>query len=411
MLRKMQRRFIAAAMTAFGTVMAVLVIVINIVNYCQTTSRQDDLAGNLLRHERKAAADPQKPRPPFPDMPGGGPEAEFTTRFFVMYCGADGNIKAVSRDHIASIDEETAREYTEAVLEKGKEKGYYGDYRYHVNREEAGATVLFLNASHALQSIKSLFFLSIVIGIGSILVVFILIIFFSGYAIRPYVKNIERQKRFITDAGHELKTPITSIATSADIAAMEYEGDEWISNIRKQTARLTRLVSDLVALSRLDEEMPFPEKAGFSLSDAAWETAEPFAVLAKANGKRYRQRIEEGLKLYGDREAIQRMISILLDNGIKYSEEGGEISLDIYRRRRKIYIEVFNTCSLPDGSDLNRLFDRFYRLDESRAAHTGGTGIGLSMARAIAEAHGGRIGVESEAGKSICFQVVLTGTI
>lgn len=411
MLKKMQRRFIAAAMTAFGTVMAALVIVINIVNYCQTTSRQDDLAGNLLRHERKAAADPQKPRPPFPDMPGGGPEAEFTTRFFVMYCGADGNIKAVSRDHIASIDEETAREYTEAVLEKGKEKGYYGDYRYHVNREEEGATVLFLNASHALQSIKSLFFLSIAIGMGSILVVFILIIFFSGYAIRPYVKNIERQKRFITDAGHELKTPITSIATSADIAAMEYEGDEWISNIRKQTARLTRLVSDLVALSRLDEEMPFPEKAGFSLSDAAWETAEPFAVLAKANGKKYRQRIEEGLKLYGDREAIQRMISILLDNGIKYSEEGGEVGLDIYRRRRKIYIEVFNTCSLPDGSDLNRLFDRFYRLDESRAAHTGGTGIGLSMARAIAEAHGGRIGVESEAGKNICFQVVLTGTI
>lgn len=410
-MKKMQRRFIAAAMTAFGTVMAALVIVINIVNYCQTTSRQDDLAGNLLRHERKAAADPQKPRPSFPDMPGGGPEAEFTTRFFVMYCGADGNIKAVSRDHIASIDEETAREYTEAVLEKGKEKGYYGDYRYHVNREEEGATVLFLNASHALQSIKSLFFLSIAIGMGSILVVFILIIFFSGYAIRPYVKNIERQKRFITDAGHELKTPITSIATSADIAAMEYEGDEWISNIRKQTARLTRLVSDLVALSRLDEEMPFPEKAGFSLSDAAWETAEPFAVLAKANGKKYRQRIEEGLKLYGDREAIQRMISILLDNGIKYSEEGGEVGLDIYCRRRKIYIEVFNTCSLPDGSDLNRLFDRFYRLDESRAAHTGGTGIGLSMARAIAEAHGGRIGVESEAGKNICFQVVLTGTI
>lgn len=410
-MKKMQRRFIAAAMTAFGTVMAALVIVINIVNYCQTTSRQDDLAGNLLRHERKAAADPQKPRPSFPDMPGGGPEAEFTTRFFVMYCGADGNIKAVSRDHIASIDEETAREYTEAVLEKGKEKGYYGDYRYHVNREEEGATVLFLNASHALQSIKSLFFLSIAIGMGSILVVFILIIFFSGYAIRPYVKNIERQKRFITDAGHEMKTPITSIATSADIAAMEYEGDEWISNIRKQTARLTRLVSDLVALSRLDEEMPFPEKAGFSLSDAAWETAEPFAVLAKANGKKYRQRIEEGLKLYGDREAIQRMISILLDNGIKYSEEGGEVGLDIYRRRRKIYIEVFNTCSLPDGSDLNRLFDRFYRLDESRAAHTGGTGIGLSMARAIAEAHGGRIGVESEAGKNICFQVVLTGTI
>lgn len=410
MLKKMQRRFIAAAMTAFGTVMLVLVLVINLANYYQTTSGQDDLAGNLLRHERRPPADRQAP-PRLADIPGGGPEAEFTTRFFVMYCGTDGEIKVVSRDHIASIDEETAKKYTEAVLEKGKEKGYYKDYRYRVSREEAGMTVLFLNASHALQSIRSLLFLSIAIGIASILVVFILILFFSRYAIRPYAKNIERQKRFITDAGHELKTPITSIATSADIAAMEYEGDEWIANIRKQTARLTRLVSDLVALSRLDEEMPFPEKSEFSISDAAWETAEPFAVLAEAKGKKYSERIEEGLTLYGDRDSIQRMISILLDNGIKYSGEGGEIRLCIYRRRRKICIEVFNTCNLPDISGLDRLFDRFYRLDESRSSHTGGTGIGLSMARAIAEAHGGRIGVESEGGKNICFQVILPGNI
>ena len=243
------------------------------------------------------------------------------------------------------------------------------------------------------------------------MLVFILVVFFSQYAIKPYVKNIERQKRFITDASHELKTPITSIATSADIAAMEYEGDEWISNIRKQTARLARLVNELVALSRLDEEMPFPEKNWFSLSDAAWEAAEPFGVLAKAKGKKYFQEIEEGMALYGDRDSIQQMISILLDNGIKYSGECGEVHLYIYHRRRKIYIEVSNTCDLPDISGLDRLFDRFYRLDASRSSHSGGSGIGLSMARAIAEAHGGRIGVESEGGKSICFQVVLAGTV
>lgn len=130
---------------------------------------------------------------------------------------------------------------------------------------------------------------------------------------------MEQQKRFITDASHELKTPITSIATSADIAAMEHEGDEWIANIQKQTMRLARLVNDLVALSRLDEETPFPEKCGFSLSDAVWEAAEPFAVLAKAEGKRYKQRIEEGLVMYGNRDSIQQMVSILLDNAIKYS--------------------------------------------------------------------------------------------
>ena len=162
-----------------------------------------------------------------------------------------------------------------------------------------------------------------------------------------------------------------------------------------------------MALSRLDEETPLPEKSTFSLSDAAWEAAEPFSVLARAEGKTYIQNIEEKLTLYGDCGTIRQMISLLLDNAVRYSDQGGEIRLDIYRRRGKICIRVFNTCSLPEGSDLDRLFDRFYRLDESRASHTGGTGIGLSMAQAIAEAHGGRIGVRSEDGRSILFTVVL----
>ena len=104
---------------------------------------------------------------------------------------------------------------------------------------------------------------------------------------------------------------------------------------------------------------------------------------------------------------MQQMLSILLDNAVKYSDRGGEIRLDIYRRKKKIYIEVFNTCDLPDVSELERVFDRFYRLDESRSAVSGGTGIGLSMAQAIAENHGGRIEVKSQSGKTIRFRAVL----
>ena len=163
----------------------------------------------------------------------------------------------------------------------------------------------------------------------------------------------------------------------------------------------------MVALSRLDEDTPFPAKARFSVSEAAWEAAEPFAVLAKAKEKNYSQSIEENLTLYGDKDAIQRMISILLDNAVRYSDDGGGIQMRIYRRRGKVCIEVSNTCDLPGVSDLDRVFDRFYRLDESRSAETGGTGIGLSMVRAIAETHGGRATVESADGKEICFRVVL----
>lgn len=406
MLKKMQRRFILAAMAAFGTVTLVLLAGINIVNYYRTAAAQDDMVQSLLQRETRLAERPGAVPPPVGDMPWGGPEAEFTTRFFAVHYDLSGRVRFISRDHISSVDEETAEEYAEAVLEKSRKKGYYGEYRYRVSEGETGMTVLFLNAAGPLQYMRSLFLVSSAIGAVSLLVVLGLVVFFSRYAVRPYMKNMERQKRFITDAGHELKTPITSIAASADIAAMEYEGDEWIDNIRKQTARLAKLVGDMVALSRLDEEAPLPEKAVFSLSDAAWETAEPFAVLAKAEGKTYTQNIEEKLTLYGDRGTVQQMISILLDNAIKYSGENGEICLDIYRRRGKICIEVFNTCNLPDISDLGRLFDRFYRVDESRSSRTGGTGIGLSMAQAIAEAHGGRIGVRSEEGKRIWFQVV-----
>lgn len=407
MLKKIQRRFILAAMAAFGTVMLLIIFGINAANYYRTTSMQDHLARELLLQEQTLQVRPQMPPPRARDMSKRDPEAAFMTRFFTIHCDADGGVKEVLRDYISSVDEETAKAYAQTVLSRGREKGYYKDYRYLVSKSDKGISILFLNAAIQVQSMRTLFVVSLTIGACSLLMVFFLILVFSGRAVRPYLKNIEQQKRFITDAGHELKTPITSIATSADIAAMEHEGDEWIENIRRQAARLTKLVGDMVALSRLDEETPFPEKSRFSLSEAAWEIAEPFSHLAKAKGKLYSQHIEEDLILLGDRDAIQRMISILLDNAVRYSDDGGEIRMQIYRKRGKACIEVTNTCDLPDVSDLDRLFDRFYRLDESRSAATGGTGIGLSMVRAIAETHGGKATVQSADGSKICFRVVL----
>lgn len=406
MLKKIQRRFILAAIAAFGTVMLLIIVGINAANYYRTTSAQDHLAEELLSHEQPNPTQPAPP-PPVGELPGGNPEAAFMTRFFSVHCDKDGTVKEVLRDYISSVDEETAKAYAQTALSRGRERGYYKDYRYLVARSDKGISILFLNVAIQLQSMKSLLLVSLAIGFFSLLMVFFLVLVFSKRAIRPYLKNLEQQKRFITDAGHELKTPITSIATSADIAAMEHEGDEWIENIRRQSARLTKLVGDMVALSRLDEETPFPKKDRFSLSEAAWEIAEPFAQLAKAKGKSYSQHIEEDLDFYGDRDAIQRMISILLDNAVRYSDDGGEIQMQIYRRRSKVCIEVTNTCSLSDISNLDRLFDRFYRLDESRSAATGGTGIGLSMVRAIAETHGGKATVQSKDGKEICFRVVM----
>ncbi len=408
MLKKLKDRFILSAMSALGIVMLTLVVGINAINYSATVNRQDEMLAGIMEYEQMKDSRPSGDPPMISDMPwADGPEADFTTRFFIVHCSVEGQIQDVFHEHVSSVDQNVIRQEVKKILSGNRERGYWNDYRYMVKKEESGYAVVFLNVYREQRFIKSLFWISVVTAMISLNIVFGLTVFFSGRAIRPYLKNIERQKQFITDAGHELKTPITSISTSADILAMELEGNEWVENIRKQAARMTRLVSDLVALSRLDEEMPFPRKTEFSVSDAVWETAEAFASLARAGGKSYTQYIEENLTLTGDRAAIQRLLSILLDNAIRYSAEKGEISLEVCRRHRRICMEVSNTCEPLDIPDLNRLFDRFYRPDESRSSSVGGTGIGLSMAKAITETHGGKIMVENSDRKKIVFKVIL----
>lgn len=409
MLKKMQKRFILAAMAAFGLVMVLLVVAINAANMIQMAVSQDELLKRIHDYNRNMMLQPQSNLPPISEMDwAGGPETEFTKRFFVVWCDEQGNVTLLDRDYISSVDEQTAEEYVRAIMEKNTAQGYYKDYRYLMEQADgSGYEIIFLNVSDAVEFKTTLLLVSIMIGIVSFLIVSVLAVLFSKRAISPYAKNMERQKQFITDAGHELKTPITSIATSADILSDEYENNEWVENIQKQSVRLTRLVSDLVVLSRLDEAMPLPDRTRFSLSEAAWESFESLAVLAKASGKRYEPCIEDNLMLWGDRSMIQQLLSILLENAIRYSDEGGMIRMDVGRRHGRIRIEVYNTCQLEADVDVQRWFDRFYRQDRSRSEKTGGTGIGLSMAQAIVEAHGGEISVKCHNRKEITFQVIL----
>ena len=253
---------------------------------------------------------------------------------------------------------------------------------------------------------KTLLTVSLMVAAASLLLGFALVAAFSKKAIAPYVRNMELQKQFITDAGHELKTPLTSISTSADVLKMENGDNEWVDNIQKQTVRMSKLVKNLVTLSRLDEGVPLPDMTEFSLSDAAWEAAEPFTMRAKAQGKSFSQSISPGLAMKGDMAAVQQLISILLDNAFKYSDENGEIRLSLYPQHKNNIIEVYNTCPPDSLGDIDRFFDRFYRADSSRK-YDGGTGIGLAIAKATAQALGGSINAETADGRSIVFKVIL----
>lgn len=403
MQKKLRRKFVLIAIASLFVILTLLVAGINIANYHMVTKSLDNMLHMLAYSDGELPQD-------FPKMPFGSsppPEIRFTTRFFIVHCDEDGEVIGTFMEHISSVTEEDAGEYAREVLSKQRPSGYYRDYRYCAYQESGKTVLIFLNVGSELQTMKTLFLLSVAVASGALLAMFLLVLLLSGYAISPFVKNMENQTRFITDAGHELKTPLTSISASADILALDDCDNEWVRNIQDQSARLSRLVGDLVTLSRLDEETPIPEKAEFSLSEALWESSEPFASLAKAQGKKYDQTIEDGLSFHGDVIAIQQMVSVLLDNALRYSDDGGYIRLDAYRKRQKLVIEVFNTCNKLDTKNLNRLFDRFYRGDPSRSGKISGTGVGLSIAKAIAAAHGGDISVKSQSGNSIRFQITL----
>ena len=241
--------------------------------------------------------------------------------------------------------------------------------------------------------------------LGSVLA---LLLILSHRIVRPMAESYEKQKQFITDAGHELKTPMTIIGADVDLAEMECGENQWLSDIRRQAQRLTGLTNDLIYLSRMEEEQPRLQWIEFPLSDMAEEMAQSFQALARSQEKELIPSIQPMLSCCGDEKSLRQLLSILLDNALKYSPSGGRLELRLERQGRRIQLTVSNTTSEPvEPEKLPHLFDRFYRSDQSRNSQTGGYGLGLSIARSIVLAHKGKIRAESRDGQSLSVVVSL----
>jgi len=251
------------------------------------------------------------------------------------------------------------------------------------------------------------FLISCLVGFGSLVVVTVLVALFSRRAIKPMVENMERQKRFITDAGHEIKTPLAIISANTEVIEMLDGENEWTQSIRHQTKRLSELVQMLLKLAKMEgevqREMTVTE---FNISDAVIDVAEPFITLAKSKNKDLTLDVAEGLSFTGDESQIRELTSILTENAVKYAEENTEIKLTLARHGKETVLSVFNKGEPIAEESLPKLFDRFYREDSSRTRDTGGSGIGLSIAKAIVDSHKGRISAKNTDG-GILFTAVL----
>lgn len=409
MIKKLQRKFIMITMGTLVLVMLVLVGSINAINIYQMEHRVGG-AIKILSDNRGKFPKFEKDNPPKMKPQLGfqmNEETQFETRYFIVKIDEDSSIIEIDTSHSAVTSEDAAN-YAHKILSKSKQSGYEGIYKYAVVDETYGKMIVFLDCRSQMQTATIFLLTSFCVALITLLFLFIPVSIFSKKAIHPFIESMEKQKLFITDAGHEIKTPLAIISANADVLELTNGKSEWITSIRNQTMRLDKLVKNMLTLAKMDEDNIKLVFAEFDLSEVVIETTDSFVPIAKAKNKKFYMDIEPELKYYGDVGSIGQLISTLVDNALKYSNEEGTIKISLHPTKKGVKLEVFNTIdAIEDYSkeNLNKLFHRFYRSDSSRSRDTGGYGIGLSIAKSIVEAHQGKISVRSENGTSICFTV------
>lgn len=411
MLRELRKKFIFIVMAATFCVFFLLLFAINALNISAQIQRIDRVMTILTDNNGEFPTRDSQPAPGLPprhDLPEllrQDPEAPFTARYCSVFLDEDLQITRISTDRIAALSQEDAASYTQEILNSGKTAGRISGYRFQLVQQDTGYLLVFLDVSQEEGNILFLLLTSIVIGVAAYLVVFLLVVLVSKKAVLPIAEAYEKQKQFIADVSHELKTPLTVISADSEILAMTFGNNEWCDGINKQTAKMRHLLSRMITLTRLDGDDPHWEKKDFSLSEAVYDTAMAFAPLAQREGKELVLHISPELLYTGNEGEIRQCVSILLDNAVKYCDANGSICVSLHREKR-LYLVVTNTYSQASTLNYNRLFDRFYRADTSRS-DGGSYGLGLSIARSIVHRHRGEIQARPDGPDRISFQVIL----
>jgi hypothetical protein len=333
--------------------------------------------------------------------------------YFKAFLDDEGNIVYIDTSRIFSVDEDTARELVMQVVsddDKGNntdKRGKLDGFRYMVSASEdsAGMTVVFLDVSSQIKSRLIVLFISVGIGIVSWLLMLLLVVLLSRKAIRPIAENIDRQRQFITDAGHEIKTPLAIIQTNTDALELRTGENKWSKNIRTQTVRLSGLMQQLLELSRMDEHDIVLNRENINLTVVVRDFLGQFEESMKEKDVTLETDIQENISIYANPDSISKIVNILIDNACHYCKTGGYIRVRLYKNDKHTVFKVENNSEEKLTGSPDRLFDRFYRGDTARTQRNGGYGIGLSIAKAAAAANGISIKAEYKTDEVIVFTV------
>lgn len=406
MIYRLNRKFILISAASIFAVILLIFLVISILNISSMNNTLDALTDSLSQGDGQFPdsfdelflwPNTTAPRPI-------GPETRFSTRHYTVWFDSYGQVIGINIESIHAVDAQEAVEYADDALDQDRSRGWIEHYRYKVYRTLTGYAVVFVDGSNNLSSLYQSLTISGIVLLSAAVVVLLLIAIFSKRVMKPIAESYEKQKQFITDANHELKTPLTLILTNLDIAQQELGPNEWLEDIRTEGQRMAGLVNQLVALSRMDEEQPL-ERTRLRIGELVADTVSEFAPVLAQRGKALYNQIDPSLSCTGDEALLRRLVAILMDNAAKYCDDRGTVTVSL-QRQRQIVLQVENTYRAVGQLELDKLFDRFYRADKARTAGNS-FGIGLSMAKSIAEKHHGHITAYQKDDHTIGFKVTI----
>lgn len=389
-------------MMAVTCLLAFIVLAINGLNWVMLEHQSDMVMETLVDADGAFQKMDFNRPPPFSrplDM-----DRMRSSRFFIILSDENGNIIDINIDQISSIDLETAKSYALKILETGKESGRMDRYKFATKKIGSNQLTFFMDTSGQNESFYMVLAASSAIAALCWLILLIIVIILSGKVIRPVLKGMEKQKQFITNAGHEMKTPLAIIQSNNDTMALIHGENKYNVHIRTQTKRLNVLMSNLLTLAKLDEEIPLPSEP-VNISKVTLEVLPVYQDDARTRNLHFSVQIEPDITIPINKDFFRQMVTLLLDNALKYTPDNGYIHFSLARNGRQVQIIEENSCNPSLESDPERLFERFYRGDAARtqSKEFAGYGIGLSAARTICEKFGGKLTAEYPSAESIRF--------
>ena len=397
MIKKLQQKIVIIITLLLAVSVLVVMLAINIVAQSQSTRQLRERMSSIADRngiEIRGNIDPYQ-----------GEDSAYIDNFSVIINNYNEIVQITfNRDII--VNQEDIIEYVNSALQTQQEFGFLGRYAFLVANKHSGKIIVFLHATAHNQQTRNLIINTSMIGVGTVILFFLLAVGLSFWLVKPVKETFDSQKRFISNASHELKTPLAVISANADVLEAEIGENKWLGYIHSEANRMSELVNELLFLARIDDKSGHKMvTAEFSLTDTVLQTALPFESRMFEEGKKFDVDAQEGIMLNGDQSAIKHVLTILIDNAVKYSAEKGEISVKLYTRSNKKILEVYNTGIGIKPEKLDKIFERFYREDEARNSKSGGYGLGLSIAYEVVKMHKGTIKAESDYGHWVRFIV------